>query len=167
MGFSLHFLNIGQGDVVDADRVRIAEFLAANDLHVEGETGDSAIVDSSGQPLAFDGSQSDLRIDPLDQQDPVTGEIDHATLTASECAFIYGLCDAGRMMVVNPQGDPMYIVVGHTNSEDDVPDPDDTVWVNSPEELSNALGAGFGEFRDFLHKVRATHDSTEPPSFPI
>ena len=163
MGFSLHFFNLGDGDIVDADRAGIEEFLTARDLHVEGEAGNSAIVDSSGQRLAFDGFWSDLHIDPLDQEDAVSGGIDHATLTASECAFIYGLCSAGRMMIVNPQGDPLYIVVGRTHSEDDVPEPDDTVWVESPEELANALGSGLGEFREFLQRVQATQDDLEAP----
>lgn len=154
VGFSLHFLTLGDDDVVDADRVGLAAFLAAQDLHVRGEAGDSAIFDSSGRPLAFDGFQSDLHLDPLDQPDPVTGGIDHATLTACECAFIYGLCSAGRMMIVNPQGDPTYLVVGRTHSEGDVPDPDDSVWVDSPEALARSLGAGFGEFRDFLRRVQ-------------
>ncbi|WP_378143768.1 hypothetical protein ACFJGV_10080 [Cnuibacter sp. UC19_7] len=57
-------------------------------------------------------------------------------------------------MIVNPQGDPTYLVVGRTHSEGDVPDPDDSVWVDSPEALARSLGAGFGEFRDFLRRVQ-------------
>jgi hypothetical protein len=58
------------------------------------------------------------------------------------------------MLIVNPQGEPMYIVVARTQSEDDVPDPDNTVWVDSPEALANSLGAGFGEFQHLLQKVQ-------------
>ncbi|WFR71090.1 hypothetical protein P9209_17170 [Prescottella defluvii] len=107
--------------------------------------------------LAFDGAWSDLYIDPLDQDDPLSGGIDHAPLTLVECEFIYGLCVAGRLMVVNPQGDPMYVVPARTHEDAALPDPEGTVRVDSPEELASALGSGFGEFRAYRRRVMSSY----------
>ncbi len=155
MGFSLGFHRIDGNELVDADREGIAEFLHSRGLRME----DRSIVDADGSVLAFDGAWSDLHLDPLDQDGPLGGGIDHATLTPAECEFIYGLCVAGRLMVVNPQGDPMYVVPGRTHQAAALPDPDETVWVDSPDELAIALGAGFGEFRNYLRRVMDSYSS--------
>ncbi|GAB2641356.1 hypothetical protein ABI214_00550 [Prescottella soli] len=153
MGFSLGFYRIDGGELVDPDREGIAEFLRVRGLRVEHRS----LVDDDGAVLAFDGAWSDLYLDPLDQDGPLSGGIDHATLTAAECEFIYGLCVAGRLMVVNPQGDPMYVVPARNHGDEALPDPEGTTWVDSPEELASALGAGFGEFQEYRCRVMSSY----------
>lgn len=153
MGFSLSFFPIENGDLGDADRDGLAAFLAAQGLRVD--PNGNGLLFANGEPLSFDGSWSDLTLDPLDQPEPVTGALSHATLTESECAFVFDLCAAGKLMIVNPQGNPTYIALADVHSREASPDPDDSVWVRSATELALALEGGFGRFQDYLQRVRS------------
>lgn len=72
-----------------------------------------------------------------------------------ERAFVFDLCTAGRLMIVNPQGDPMYLGIADIHDSDNFPDADDAVMVGSASELALALDGGFGRFQDFLQRVRS------------
>ena len=165
MGFSLIFMRIAEGDGVDADRAGLAAFLTERGLHIGGPGG--GIVDQAGNDLSFDGSWSDLRVDPLDIAGHVTGSIDHATLSPAESSFIFDLCLAGGFLVVNPQADPMLAVPRRNHLPEDLPEvPDDSVaWVDSPAELVTALSGGFDAFQTFKTAVLA-QDSRPKPEEP-
>lgn len=150
VGFSLGFLRICGNEQSDADRDAVGSFLSARGLHVQGE----ALVDAAGQGLTFDGRWSDLH---LDAGEPMSGGIAHATLSDAESAFIYDLCVAAGFLIVNPQGDPLYLVPGANHVPDDVPDLDDTAWVNSPGEMQQALAGNFTAFRSWRERVISQH----------
>jgi hypothetical protein len=80
MGFGLMFVRLKDPEMLDADRVGLAEFLASQGLTSSDETGELVRI-SDGEALAFDGRWTDLHLDSLTQEEPVTGGIDHATLT--------------------------------------------------------------------------------------
>ena len=84
------------------DREGLRTFLADHVLHVHqvGRVGE--LCDATGSSLTFVGYFTDLHLDPLDQPDPATGDIWHATLTQQECEFIYALCVVGGFLIVNP-----------------------------------------------------------------
>mgnify|MGYP000862471048 FL=1 len=157
MGFGLMFMRVSDPEVVDADRVGLAEFLAAEGLSSSAETGELVRV-SDGEALTFDGEWTDLHLDSLTQAEPVSGGIDHATLTEEEVTFIFGLCSAGKLMIINPQGEPMYIVPAGTHDRGDLPDPEATVWAHTPEELAHALGSSFGDFATFRDRALGLSD---------
>lgn len=146
------FARLKDPEMLDVDRVGLAGFLASQGLTSSDETGELVRI-SDGEALAFDGRWTDLHLDSLTQEEPVTGGIDHATLTQDELSFIFHLCVAGKMLVINTQGAPLYIVPADTHDREDLPDPDDAVWVNTPEELAHALGASFTDFTDFRDRV--------------
>jgi hypothetical protein len=152
MGFSLMFLRVRHGDLVDADRAGLADFLAREGLVAPDDAGELR-RSSDGEALAFDGRWTDLQLDGLSQEEPVTGGIAHATLSPDEVSFIFRLCVAGKMMVINPQGSPMYIIPAETHVREELPDPEDTVWVGTPVELAQALGSSFGDFSTFRDRV--------------
>lgn len=151
MGFSLSFYPIDGGDLGDADRDGLAAFLDARGLSVHSDG--SGLFSADGAALSFDGARSDLALDVLDQPEPVTGTLPHATLSSSECTFVFDLCTAGRLMIVNPQGDPTYLGIAGIHDGDDFPDPDDAVVVGSAAELALALEGGFERFQDYLQRV--------------
>ena len=159
MGFSLSFFRVGDDRILDADREGLAKFLKTHGLHIRRVQDTGALFDTAENPLAFDGSWSDLRLDPLDQAAPVTASIGHATLSDAECAFIYELCVAGRMLIVNHQGGPLYVVPAGNHRAAAVPDAKDTAWVGSPQELAAALGGLFTSFQEFR---RAAIDGGAP-----
>lgn len=139
---------------LDPDRAGIAAFLAARGLVLLPSTSRTRRLGSPGGPLAFDGSPSDLYLDPLDQEDPVTGGLFHATLSPAECAFVYDLCLAGGMLVLNPQSAPTLVVPTGTHVPADLPPSiDDVAWVSSGAELAEALGGGFERFLDYREQV--------------
>jgi len=146
------FMRVRNDDLVDADRVGLADFLVREGLVLPDESGELSRR-SDGGALAFDGRRTDLQLDGLSQQEPVTGRIDHAELGPEEVEFIFGLCVAGKMMVINPQGSPMYIVPAETHAPEELPDPDGTVWVGTPAELAETLGGTFGGFSSFRARV--------------
>lgn len=153
MGFSLIFVATDGDEQRDADRAALADFLGERGLHVEGDEGSSPLVDASGAPLAFDGALSDLHLDPLHQEGPLTGGIWHATLSDEEGAFVYDLCAAAGFLLANPQGDPLYVVPVGTHTPEQVPDLDDTAWVASGADLQKALSDDFDDFRAYRDKV--------------
>lgn len=146
------FVRVRNGDLVDADRAGLADFLTREGLIPPDDSGELR-RSSDGEALAFDGHWTDLELDGLSQEEPVTGRISHATLSPDEVSFIFGLCVAGKMMVVNPQGSPLYIVPAETHVREELPDPEDTVWVATPAELAHALGSSFGDFSTFRDRV--------------
>lgn len=146
-------MRLRDDQIADADRPALKAFLAERGLQVEPSFETGVIVDAEGRPLAFDGHQTDLTLDPLDKEGTVTGGIFHATLSDAECAFIHGLCVAGGLLVVNPQGEPTYLVPGDSHSPDDVPDADATVWVDNAGQLQAALAGGFEAFQEFRSRV--------------
>jgi hypothetical protein len=153
VGFSLYFMRIEHDRVVDADRAALAAFLGARGLRTVPGQPMGTVVDAGGAALSFDGSVSDLSLDPLDQGEPISGSISHATLSPDECDFVYGMCVAAGFLVVNPQGDPLYLVPGRTHEPAQLPDPSDAAWVDSGAELATALGRGFEAFLDFKRRA--------------
>ena len=153
MGFSLTFMRIKQDEQVDADRGGVADFLERRGLQLVAGRYGGEIFDLDGNPLSFDDRFSDLYLDPLDQGDPLSGGIFHASLSAAECAFIYELCVAAGFMIVNPSGDPTFLVPQRNHAPEDLPELDDAAWVESPAELLQALTGSFDEFRAYRNKV--------------
>ncbi|TQL77150.1 hypothetical protein FB566_2700 [Stackebrandtia endophytica] len=146
-----------QGDKqLDADRAGLAAFLAERNLHVAPSTDSTHHLAGPGGQLTFDGHWTDLHLDPLDLQEPVSGGIWHATLSEQECAFVYDLCVAGKMVIINPQGPPEFVVPGRTHTPDDLEgmfeDPQ-IAWVDDAEELAEALGGNFESFLAFRNQV--------------
>ncbi|WP_434278517.1 hypothetical protein [Acinetobacter sp. CE-15] len=163
MGFSLLFIRIKNQEIVDADRDGLARFLAENQLYVHTQVGSGALVDQNEKALAFNGYLSDLYLDPLEQSEPITGGIYHATLSEEECIFIYDLCVAGKMLIVNPQTNPMYLIPTTNHEQHNIPDLNDAVWVNSAAEMLLVLSQGFNAFKVYKEKVmRQYHDKDHP-----
>ena len=128
MGFSLIFVRVQGDERRDADRDAVAAFLEARGLRaVDSDGQGSLLVDADGQALSFDGHWADLHLDPLDQEEPLSGGIDHASLSEEETTFIHELCVAAGFLIVNPQGSPTYVVAGANHAPEDVPDPEDGV----------------------------------------
>ncbi|MFI6430294.1 hypothetical protein [Rhodococcus oryzae] len=158
MGFALIFVRVQGDEQRDADRDAVAAFLEARGLRAMDSDGQgSLLVDADGQALSFDGHWTDLYLDPLDQEEPLSGGIDHASLSDEETTFIYELCMAAGFLIANPQGNPTYVVPGATHAPGDVPDPEDMVWVNSAAELRQALAGNFDDFRDWRDRVVAQY----------
>lgn len=153
MGFSLYFMRMKNDQQLDVDRDAIVSFLGQRGLQVSPLSGH--LVDGASQALKFDGGYTDLTLDQLDQGEPLTGCIHHATLSAAECTFIYDLCAAANFLIVNPQGDPSYLVPNRNHGPDDVLPLEGVVWVDEAEELARALSSGFDSFRRFVERVRS------------
>ncbi len=163
MGFSLNFMRIGPDAILDADRDGLAAWLAGRELEVAPSTDETHHLRGADGQLRFDGHWTDLHLDPLDREEPVTGGIWSATLSAEECAFVYDLCVAGRMLIMNPQGGPLLLVPGRTHEAADLPESiaaSDIAWVDSADELAEALGGGFQRFVEFRDQV--TGDASDP-----
>lgn len=156
MGFSLIFMRVKGNQELDADREGLAAFLAARKLTVAPSTDATHHLAGPDGELTFDGAWTDLHLKPLDHDGYVTGGVWHATLSDEECAFIYDLCVAGRMLIVNPQGDPQIVVPGRTHAladlAPDIPE-DEIAWVDSAEELSEALSGNFEAFLAYRKRV--------------
>lgn len=56
-------------------------------------------------------------------------------------------------MIVNPQGDPMYLGLTGIHTAEMFLDPADAVWIESPAALASALGASFDDFHSFRSRV--------------
>ncbi|MDH6283770.1 hypothetical protein [Prescottella agglutinans] len=158
MGFSLIFVRVQGDEQRDADRDAVAAFLETRGLRTTDSDGQgSLLVDADGQALSFDGHWTDLHLDPLDQEGPLSGGIDHASLSDEETTFIYELCVAAGFLIANPQGNPTYLVPGANHALGDVPDPEDMDWVNSAAELHQALAGNFDDFREWRDRVVAQY----------
>ncbi|ATI36360.1 hypothetical protein CPI83_29610 (plasmid) [Rhodococcus sp. H-CA8f] len=152
MGFSLYFMRIENDKGLDADRDAVVAFLDQRELRVHPS---GQLVDSQDQALKFDGVYTELTLDPLDQSEPLTGCIHHATLSTAECAFIYDLCAAAGFLIVSPEGNPTYLVPNRNHDPGDVSVLEGVVWIDSAEELQQALFGGFEAFRRFVQQVRS------------
>lgn len=153
MGFSLHFMRMTKDVQLDVDRAAVAAFLDQRGLHVVDSPYGGEIVDRDDRALTIDGVFSDLHLDSLEQRNPLSGGIFHATLSPAECAFVYDLCAAAGFLIVNPQGDPTFLVPERNHEPEDVSELEDVVWVDSAEELAQALTGGFEAFREFRDRV--------------
>lgn len=156
MGFSLTFMRIGPDAILDADRAGLADWLASRGLEVAPSTDSTHHLRGPAGLLTFDGSWTDLHLDPLDQEAPVTGGLWHATLTAEECAFIFDLCVAGRMLIMNPQGLPFLLVPRGNHDTVDLPASiaaAEIAWIDSAADLAEALSGGFERFVQFRDQV--------------
>ncbi|MCL2489505.1 MAG: hypothetical protein FWF36_02080 [Propionibacteriaceae bacterium] len=166
MGFSLSFLRIEGGqEPGDGDREGLQLFLADRNLHLSEDDSCCFLLTEDGSRLKLDGYDTDLNLDSLDKDGPISGSIWHAHLGREECEFIYDLCVAGRFLIINPQGGPTLIVVDHNHETSDLPDVGDApAWVDSADELAQLLGAPFGRFIDFRDRVIVSHDAAQPAS---
>ncbi|WP_420880780.1 hypothetical protein [Rhodococcus sp. (in: high G+C Gram-positive bacteria)] len=154
MGFSLIFVRARGNEQSDVDRDALAAFLETRGLRTaDSDCEGSLLVDADGRALTFDGHWTDLHLDPLDQERPLSGGIDHASLSVEETEFIYELCLAAGFLIANPQGNPTYLVPGANHAPGDVPDPEDVGWVNSAAELQERLSGNFEDFREWRDRV--------------
>src|SRR3546814_764483 len=80
MGFSLHFMRVTKDVQLDVDRAAVAAFLDQHGLRVVESPYGGEIVDRDDRALTIDGAFSDLHLDSLEQSDPLSGGIFHATL---------------------------------------------------------------------------------------
>lgn len=159
MGFSLYFMNLTHDAVVDADRAGIADFLERHAVASSSGDGSYAI---SPMTLSFDGSSSDLHLEALDQEGPVSGGIWHATLSAQECDFIFELCLAGKMVIVNPQGSPQFLVPGPARDPASLPEvdgPDLIVTVSSGDDIRRHLSGDVEQFEKYRDRVTGRADA--------
>ncbi|WP_285042556.1 hypothetical protein [Plantibacter sp. LMC-P-059a] len=156
-------MNLTRDEVVDADRAGLADFLERHTA-VASEPVDDASHAIAPHRFSFDGSSSDLYLDPLDQEGPVTGGIWHATLSAQECDFIFELCVAGNLVIVNPQGAPNLLVPGPGRDAAALPTfdgPTAIVSVESGADLRRWLTGGFEGFARYRDVVTGRVDA--PP----
>jgi len=155
MGFSLYFMNLTHDEVVDADRAGLAVFLERHASVSSEAFGDASHAIAPGT-LSFDGAFSDLYLNSLDQEGPVTGGIWHATLSAQECDFIFELCVAGNLVIVNPQGAPNLLVPGPGRDVAALPTfdgPSAIVSVGSGNDIRRQLTGDFEGFERYRDKV--------------
>jgi len=159
VGFSLIFMRLRGDESLDADRAGLAAFLAERDLEVAPSNDTIHHLSGPDGQLTFDGNWTDLHLSPLDQEQHVSGGIWHATLSEQECAFIYDLCVAGKMVIMNPQGPPEFVVPDRNHTAEDlveaVNDPQ-IAWVDNAEELAEALGGNFTAFVEYRDRVLGT-----------
>ncbi|GIJ95848.1 hypothetical protein CAPN001_04170 [Capnocytophaga stomatis] len=148
MGFSLHFQRIKNGEEAVADRDGFYQFLTKKELTLEGEL----LTDKNGKPLEFDGSFTDLYIT---QEDELSAYLGHATLSYTECDFIFEMSVAANWLIINPQGDPTFIITNNNHQPEDIPEDfeNDFVFVQNSKELQLALSKGFSDFQDYLKSV--------------
>lgn len=163
MGFSLLFMRLEGNSTADVDRSGLASFLAQNGLHIAPSSDGVHHLSGESGALTFDGHFTDLHLDPLDKVGKVGGGIWHASLSAAECRFVYELCVAARMLIVNIQGAPTYLVPGRNHRAEQLPEiidqQNEVVWVDSPEEFALVLQEGMARFQEF--KRRAIDGSSE------
>jgi len=166
MGFSLFFMRIEGGSATGGgDREGLARFLDSRGLHLSDDDSCCSLLNADGSALKLDGHSTDLNLDPLDKEGELSGGIWHAHLGPEECQFIYDLCVAGGFIIVNPQDNPLFIVVNHNHKESDIPDAGGPLaWVESADELAEVLGSPFDHFIDYRDRVLATNNPA--PSTP-
>lgn len=163
MGFSLLFIRIKNSEIVDVDRAGLIRFLEKNGLDVDAQVESGSLVDHNKKALAFNGYSSDLHLAPLAQVKPITGGIYHAALCKDECIFIYDLCVAGKMLIVNPQANPLYLIPADNHQQKDIPDLNNAVWVNSAEEMLHELSRNFSDFQVYKEKVMRQYSEKDHP----
>jgi hypothetical protein len=156
MGFSLDFMRLGPDEVRDADREGLARWLDSRGLEIGPSNDAIHHLRGSDGPLTFDGHETDLHLSPLDQDGPVTGGIWHARLSPDECSFVYDLCVAGRMLILNPQGSPLLVIPRGSHAAADLPpsfEASEIAWIDSAGEMAEALSGGFERFLEFRERV--------------
>lgn len=163
MGFSLSFMRIQNNDLVDANRAQVADFLVARGVHIVASGNSGEFFDTADRPLCFNGHYSDIFLDPLNSKEPLSGGIFHATLAEEELEFIFELCTAAGFMIINPQGAPMSVVPNNNHAVGDVPEPNDTAWVQNATELAQALNGSFADFTDYKRNVLTEYQQEPPP----
>lgn len=153
MGFSLTFEKIKNGeDVADIDRNLLVNFLKNKKLTL---SEDGLLQDENGQFLKFDGDVTDLHLTPLDSDEPLFGGIDHATLSDEELQFIFEMCDAVGWLIINPQGNPTFIIPNENHSPEDLPEEfEDVAFIKNVAELRQVLSGGFENFQAYLKQIR-------------
>lgn len=146
MGFSLAFYAFRDGD-----RTRLADFFARQGLHIE----DGSLMTAAGLPLTFDGEPTDLTIDGWDNDEPLSGGIEHATLTESESCFLFDLCVAAGWAIVNSQGAPTFLIPAHNHTAADISadEEDPPVAIDDAAGLCAALADSFSAFRQCLTTI--------------
>ncbi|KAB1655375.1 hypothetical protein F8O01_12180 [Pseudoclavibacter chungangensis] len=161
MGFSVMFMRLECDTLIDPDREGIATFLRERGLEVAPSADGTHHLTGPDGLLEFDGRWTDLHLSPLDTEGRITGGIWHATLSDEECRFVHDLCVAGKMLVVNPQGRPSYVVPGGNHRPEQIPDDGEgeVAWVDGPDELRSALCGQFASFVRFRDQVVSGVDS--------
>lgn len=157
MGFSMIFMRFEGKVDVGADRDGLKAFLRQRDLEIELSAYELHHLRGPHGALEFDGHRSDLHLSDLNQEEPVSGGIWHASLSRQECAFIFDLCVAGRMLAVNPQGDPTIVVPIGSHGPEDLAglgvDPESIAWVANAEEFEEALTGSYQHFANYRDHV--------------
>ncbi|MEM7324461.1 MAG: hypothetical protein AAF531_15335 [Actinomycetota bacterium] len=107
VGFSLHFVRFD--DETDIDGFR--RFLDERQLVlVPSEFGSELcnVHTADGEPLQLDGESRPTLLNVADPNtsDHVSAHIERPSLTLEALRFVYDLCVAARLAIVNPQGDP-------------------------------------------------------------
>lgn len=144
------FMGVDGDTATDADRDGLARFLAERGVHLSPDgDGHGIPIAADGRVLFLDGGPTDMHFSGLDHAEPLTGSIWHAHLGPAECAFVYDMCIAARWIVCNAQGGPTYLIPGqnHTPAQlRGIDAVDEIAWVDSAEELREALSGGFEDF---------------------
>lgn len=149
MGFSLQFFRLENGETIDGNREGFYQFLNEKELVV---SENKLLKDKNGENLTFDGYFTDLYIT---QEPELSASLDHATLSDEECQFIYEMSVAACWTIINPQGDPMFLIPNNNHQPSDIPEgfEDDIVFIQNSTELQMALNQGFSAFQKFLNNI--------------
>lgn len=154
MGFSLQFYRFENGEPIDGNRESFYQFLDKKELAL---AENKLLKDKNGEYLTFDGYFTDLYIT---QEPELSARLDHATLSDEECQFIYEMSVAAGWIIVNPQGDPMFLIPNNNHQPSDIPEgfEDDVVFIQNSAELQMALNQGFVAFQNFLSNIRKSYN---------
>ncbi len=150
MGFGLHCVRFDDA----SDPVGFRRFLDERRLTLERAEGSKlcGLRTADGTPLHFQGEDSPttLLVTDPDSSQHVNAHLSPARLTEDELRFIYDLCVAANLAIVNPQGDiddsayPGLLVPARNHSPDEVQRIADETglnhgYVDSVEELFAVL----------------------------
>lgn len=152
MGFSLHWVATDGDETISGDRAGVEAYLASRGLHI-AENDEPVTAD--GKRIAFNGYDCDFHFDGLDHADDHFGaSVWHAHLLPEEIEFYFDIAVAGRLLIVNPQGDPMIIVCGDYDPArlPSVP-AEEVAHVANAAELAAALEGNFQRFLDYKRQV--------------
>ena len=120
-----------------------------------------------GEPSRVRRDWTDLHVDPLDKPGTLGGGIWHATLSVAEVEFVFDLCVATNLLVVNHQGggdSPMFLVPrrNHEATELEALVTDASyLFVESADDLRDALLGDLDRFIEFRDRVVGRQ---EPPA---
>lgn len=170
MGFSLYLYKIDGDRLVDPDRDGVQEFLQRRRMHMKVFPPSSAdrsscatLLNEDGTDINVDGLQDFHFSHVLEENEAMTAGTGHAHLTAGECDFIFDLCISAGFMIVNPQGDPSFIVPRGNHTAENLraitqdmseeAQRQDIVAINSGEELQALLTSGFQSFLNWRERA--------------